>query len=85
MKNCHDHIDVEEITKHLYYFMARMQAAGYDQDFRLQVLKSAYKAYESKKIEEKEMDEEKKRSTRRGVGTRKEGKNQSYSLRRPRI
>ena len=30
-----------------------------------------------------EMNEEKKRSTRREIGTRKEGKNQSCSLRRP--
>ena len=52
MKNCHDLIGAEEITKHISYFMARMQAAGYDQEFRLQVLKSAYKAYQSKKIEE---------------------------------
>ena len=52
MKNCHELIGEEETAKHLSYFMARMQAVGYDQDFRLQVLKSAYKAYESKKTEE---------------------------------
>ena len=52
MKNCHELIGTEETARHLSYFMARMQAVGYDQSFRLQVLKSAFKAYESKKTEE---------------------------------
>ena len=51
--NCHESIGWEKISEHLTYFMARMQAAGYDKSFRFQVLKSAIHAYESKREEER--------------------------------
>ena len=47
--NCNNDIGWEKIAEHLSFFMARMQNAGYDQQFRLQVLKSAINAYEEKK------------------------------------
>ena len=49
MMNCSTNIGWEVITEHLSFFMARMQAAQYDQSFRLQVLKSALNAYKKKK------------------------------------
>ena len=50
--NCHELIGQEKIAQHLTRFMARMQAAGYDKSFRMQVLKSGYHAYDTKKEEE---------------------------------
>ena len=47
--NCHQLVGWERITQHLNFFMARMQAGGYDKEFRFQVLKSAVDAYETKK------------------------------------
>ena len=43
MMNCHELIGWDKIAEHLSYFMARMQAAGYDKSFRLQVVKSEKK------------------------------------------
>ena len=40
------------MSEHLTYYMARMQAAGYDKSFRAQVLKSAFAAH--RKMEEDE-------------------------------
>ena len=51
LKNCHEGIGWERITGHLSFFMARMQASGYDKEFRFQVLKSAMNAFEEKKEE----------------------------------
>ena len=53
LMNCHDLIGWAKISEHLTYFMARMQAAGYDKSFRFQVLKSAIHAYDSKQEEER--------------------------------
>ena len=53
LKNCHEQIGWEKIAGHLTYFMARMQAVGYDKDFRFQVLKSAIHAFKVKKEEER--------------------------------
>ena len=51
--NCHELVGWEKVTEHLDFFMARMQASGYDKEFRFQVLKSAIDAFESKKEEER--------------------------------
>ena len=51
LKNCHEGVGWERISSHLSFFMARMQASGYDKEFRLQVLKSALNAFEEKKEE----------------------------------
>ena len=51
LKNCHEGIGWERISSHLSFFMARMQASGYDKEFRFQVLKSAMNAFEEKKEE----------------------------------
>ena len=51
MRNCHEKIGKEKQTEHLTYYSARMQAAGYDQDFRIQVIESAFKAFEAMKEE----------------------------------
>ena len=53
MMNCHESIGWEKISEHLTYFMARMQAGGYNKSFRFQVLKLAIHAYESKREEER--------------------------------
>ena len=45
--NCSDDIGKEEKAKHVQFFMKRMQALGYDEEFRYEVLKSACEAYES--------------------------------------
>ena len=52
--NCHELVGWEKVTEHLNFFMARMQAGGYDKEFRFQVLKSAIDAFESKKEEERD-------------------------------
>ena len=52
--NCSEELEDEVRNGHLSYFMARMQASGYDQEFRLEVLKSAKKAYEKLKERERE-------------------------------
>ena len=52
--NCHKLVGWEKVTEHLNFFMARMQAGGYDKEFRFQVLKSAIDAFESKKEEERD-------------------------------
>ena len=51
MRNCHEKIGKEKQTEHLTYYSARMQAAGYDQEFRIQVMESAFKAFEAMKEE----------------------------------
>ena len=53
LMNSHEMIGWEKISEHLTYFMARMQAAGYDKSFRFQVLKSALHAYRVKQEEER--------------------------------
>ena len=53
MMNCHESIGWAKVAEHLTYFMARMQAVGYDKCFRFQVLKSAIHAYESKREAER--------------------------------
>ncbi len=45
MLNCSHHLGWETRREHVEYFMKRMQASGYDEAFRLQVLKSAHQAY----------------------------------------
>ena len=44
--NCCRELPWEVVTKHLDHFTARMQYSGYDQQFRLEVIDSALKAYE---------------------------------------
>ena len=44
--NCSPLIQWEETNKHLTYFMARMQASGYNQKLRFEILQSALKAYQ---------------------------------------
>ena len=53
MLNCSELLDDEVRNKHVTYFMARMQASGYDKKFRLEVLKSAKNGYEKLKEREK--------------------------------
>ena len=53
MRNCHEKIGEDKLTNHLNYYTARMQAAGYDQEFRMQVLESAFKAFETMKEEDR--------------------------------
>ena len=45
MMNCSEDLKDETKNEHLSFFMARMQASGYDHAFRLQILKSAKNAY----------------------------------------
>ena len=52
MLNCSEELGENIKNEHLTYFMARMQASGYDHRFRLEVLKSAKKAY--MKLKERE-------------------------------
>ena len=54
MKNCHELAGRETLTGHLTHYMARMQAAGYDKSFRAQVLRSAFKANERMKQQERD-------------------------------
>ena len=54
MLNCNEKLEDNIKEKHLTYFMARMQASGYDHEFRLEVLKSAMKAYSKLKERENE-------------------------------
>ena len=35
--DCHELVGWERVTEHLNFFMARMQAGGYDKEFRYQV------------------------------------------------
>ena len=39
MLNCNIHIGWERISEHLSFYMARMQASGYDYNLRLEVVK----------------------------------------------
>ena len=52
--NCNTNVGWEKIAEHLTFFMARMQASGYDHQFRLEILKSAMNAHTKMKEEEKE-------------------------------
>ena len=52
IRNCHELAGRQRLTDHLSYYMARMQAMGYDKSFRIQVLRSAFAAHE--KIREEE-------------------------------
>ena len=52
--NCNDKIGWNKIADHLTFFMLRMQASGYDHEFRLEILKSALNAHG--KIKETEKD-----------------------------
>ena len=40
------HIGWKKIAEHLTFFMSRMQASGYDRQFRLEILKSAINAHD---------------------------------------
>ena len=53
IKNCHKLAGRRTLEEHLTHYMARMQAAGYDQSFRAQVLRSAYAAHEKSKEDER--------------------------------
>ena len=46
LKSCTD-LPWETVVGHLEQMMARMQYSGYDKKFRIEVLRSALKAYES--------------------------------------
>ena len=50
--NCSPGIETQIVINHLNFFMRRMQASGYDNKTRLQVLKSALKAYDNIKQKE---------------------------------
>ena len=50
MKNCHELAGRRTLTKHLTYYMARMQAAEYDKSFRAQ---SAFAAHSKMKEDER--------------------------------
>jgi len=52
--NCSKDLGEERRKEHLSFFMARMQASGYDHGFRLEILKSALKAYETMKNNQNE-------------------------------
>ena len=45
--NCSTDLPWEMVVGHLEQMMARMQYSGYDKKFRIEVLRSALKAYES--------------------------------------
>ena len=51
IKNCHELAGRRTLEDHLTHYMARMQAAGYDQSFRAQVLRSAYAARSRREVE----------------------------------
>ena len=51
MLNCSQYLPEAIKNEHLSFFIARMQASGYDHEFRLEVLKSAKAAYEKIKQE----------------------------------
>ena len=44
--NCSPQLDEEMRNKHLNYFTKRMQASGYNKEFRYNVVRSAFSAYE---------------------------------------
>ena len=73
MLNCSEHIDEETKNGHLSYFMARMQSSGYDHEFRLEVLKSAKRAY-SRMKEKESQGEPMHRSRTMNRDERKKGK-----------
>ena len=50
--NCSPGIEKQIVINHLNFYMKRMQSSGYDNKTRLQVLKSALKAYENIKQKE---------------------------------
>ena len=50
--NCSEELEDETKNQHLGFFMARLQASGYDHEFRLEVLKSAKHAFQ--KLKERE-------------------------------
>ena len=52
--NCSKHLEEQTKNDHLSFFMARMQASGYDHAFRLEVLKSAKNAHDEMKRMETE-------------------------------
>jgi uncharacterized protein YktA (UPF0223 family) len=55
LRNCNEHCPWEEVTKHISYFMKRLQFSGYDQSFRYDVMKTALKR--QKTIMESKSDE----------------------------
>ena len=66
--NCSKYLEEESRKEHLSFFMARMQASGYDHAFRLEVLKSALNAND----EMKNMEDEGKQMHRERTWKRKE-------------
>ena len=70
--NCHADIGSEKIAEHLTFFMLRMQASGYDQQFRFEILKSAMNAHNKMKEKEKEGEKVHKKRDWRRTGRRKE-------------
>ena len=56
MLNCNTHIGWKKISEHLSFYMARMQASGYDHSLRLEIVRSAIGAYD-KMIEADEKQE----------------------------
>jgi len=61
--NCHKDIGPDKIAEHLTFFMLRMQASGYDQQLRFEILKSAINAYNKMKEKEKEGEKIQKKRT----------------------
>ena len=45
--NCSRELQWEIVAAHLSYYSARMQYSGYEHQFRLEVIRSALKAYEN--------------------------------------
>ena len=51
--NCNTHIGWKKLAEHLTFFMSRMQASGYDHQFRLEILKSAMNAHDKIRLRER--------------------------------
>ena len=49
LRNCNEYLKWEEVAEYLSYFMKRLQFSGYDQRFRHEVMKIAFRRYDESK------------------------------------
>ena len=58
LRNCNEFYPWKEVTKHISYFMQRLQFSGYDKKLRYEIIRAALKKHRSKKLERKESTNE---------------------------
>ena len=58
LRNCNEFYPWKEVTKHISYFMQRLQFFGYDKKLRYEIIRTALKKHRSKKLERKESTNE---------------------------